>query len=100
MKRSGFPLYPLRLLAAVAAWNVFIYFDRVVLRYSLAGPFSLLALAGMTAVCVSLPWDKVPGSWFVRDSRTVWRYRWIFWFIALSSGGILVLIMINFWYPL
>ena len=100
MSRPRFPLYPLRLLAAVAAWNILIYFDRFVLRYSLAGPFSLLALAGMTAISLSLPCNRLPGSWFVRDARTVWRYRWVFWFMALNSGGILIAVIINFWHPL
>ena len=73
--------------------------DHLSLRYAVAGPFSLLALAGLPAICLSAPLDELPGSWSVLDSRIVWRYRWIFWFMALNSGGILVLIIINFWHP-
>lgn len=92
MNPARFPLYPARLLVVLIAWNVLILFDRLVLHYTLAGPFSVLALMGVAAICVSAPLGKLPGSWLVRDPVVVHRLRWLFWFIALNAAGMLAVL--------
>lgn len=83
-KLAKFPLRIPQLLGLTVAWNILFLIDRLMLGFSPVGPLSLLAVAGLTLIVLSLPYNQLPGRWFVKRREPVFRWRWICWILGLE----------------
>jgi len=87
-------MYGWRLLALAVVWNVLFIVDRAFLGYPVIGPFSVLAFALLAALSFSAPALRFPGSWVVKDSQFVNRWRYLFWYLGFLA---LVLAVLGFY---
>jgi len=91
MTTLKFPFHGWRLLALAIVWNLLFLVDWQLLGYSEVGPFIIVAFLGMALVAFSIPLNRNPGIWVVKNSEFIQRWRWVFWYIGFVASAMGVL---------
>lgn len=84
-RKWAFPLHIGWSVAAVVAWNGLFKLDQWILGPNRLGFFGFFASLAFTVLFVTAPGGRRPGRWFVKDEGTVYRFRWLFWYMALLT---------------
>lgn len=95
MRRFTLPFHLWRLVLVIVAWNVLFAIDIQLFGIDSLGPFAALAYGGMAVLCFTAPADRHPGTWIMARPDFARRWRWVFWFVGVL-GGLMVIVITEY----
>lgn len=81
--RQALPVYGWRLLAMGIVWNAVILSDRHVFGFRAFGYLTIVMCGCFAVFFLTAPMGMTPGKWLVRNQAFAYRWRLVFWWLAL-----------------